>query len=136
MAVNLDDLKLERIRLEMLGPHLIATLDHAPTKNALTDQLMGELNKLIDNTSDDLSIRSLVLRGANGVFCAGADLKAALQRMEEPVGDSVCQMYCPGYITPDALSRVRYQCAAVILFDGCQCSVSYRDNLLPRHSCH
>ena len=88
MAVNLDDLKLERIRLEMLGPHLIATLDHAPTKNALTDQLMGELNKLIDNTIDDLSIRSLVLRGANGVFCAGADLKAALQRMEEPVGDS------------------------------------------------
>ena len=88
MTVNLDDLKLERIRLEMLGPHLIATLDHAPTKNALTDQLMGELNKLIDNTSDDRSIRSLVLRGANGVFCAGADLKAALQRMDEPVDDA------------------------------------------------
>ncbi len=83
-----DNLALKRIKLTWRGPHLIATLDHAPTKNALTDQLMLELNQLLDATENDLSIRSLVLRGANGVFCAGADLKAALERMDEPVGDS------------------------------------------------
>ena len=83
-----DNLALERINLAMCGPHLIATLDHAPTKNALTDQLMHELNLLLDTTASDLTIRSLVLRGANGVFCAGADLKAALERMNEPVGES------------------------------------------------
>ena len=83
-----DNLALERINLTCCGLHLIATLDHAPTKNALTDQLMHELNQLLDATAADRSIRSLVLRGANGVFCAGADLKAALERMDEPVGDS------------------------------------------------
>jgi len=83
-----DNLALERIKVTLCGPHLIATLDHAPTKNALTDQLMHELNLLLDTTASDLAIRSLVLRGANGVFCAGADLKAALERMDEPVGES------------------------------------------------
>ena len=84
----LASLALERIKVTLCGPHLIAMLDHAPTKNALTDQLMHELNLLLDTTATDLTIRSLVLRGANGVFCAGADLKAALERMNEPVNES------------------------------------------------
>lgn len=79
---------LERITVNMRGPHLIATLDHPPTKNALTDQLMSELNQLLDVTCQDDAIRSLVLRGANDVFCAGADLKAALVHLETPPGDS------------------------------------------------
>ncbi len=79
---------LERIAIEVRGPHLIATLDHPPTKNALTDQLMRELNELLDATADDTAIRSLVLRGANGVFCAGADLKAALAHLDKPPGDT------------------------------------------------
>jgi len=85
LSQSLESLALERVSLVMRGPHLIATLDHAATKNALTDQLMAELNQLLDHTADDLSIRSLVLRGANGVFCAGADLKAALAKLDVPV---------------------------------------------------
>ncbi len=81
----LGKLSLERISLDIRGPHLIATLDHAATKNALTDQLMHELNLVLDHTCNDMTLRSLVLRGANGAFCAGADLKAALQRIDEPV---------------------------------------------------
>lgn len=94
MTENIVSSALERMTLEMCGPHLVVTFDHAPTKNALTDQLMYELNLVLDETADNLSIRSLVLRGENGVFCAGADLKAALQRMDEPVthGDPVAEM--------------------------------------------
>lgn len=96
MSLNSVKLDLDRITLEMRGPHLIATLDHAETRNALTDQLMQELNTVLDVTHDDLSIRSLVLRGANGVFCAGADLKAALARIDEPFTDTdpVALMNC------------------------------------------
>ena len=83
-----DRLTLARISTEMRGPHLIATLDHAPTKNALTDQLMSDLNRLLDTTAQDSAIRTLVLRGANGVFCAGADLKTALANLDSPVSDS------------------------------------------------
>lgn len=88
MSGPAQNLALERINITMRGPHLVATLDHPATKNALTDQLMQELNQLLDATSDDLDIRSLILRGANGAFCAGADLKAALKRMDEPVTES------------------------------------------------
>ena len=96
MSENSLQLELERISLEMRGPHLIATLDHADTRNALTDQLMHELNIVLDRTCEDLTIRSLVLRGANGVFCAGADLKAALARIDEPFTDTdpVAEMNC------------------------------------------
>ena len=94
MSDNSLDLELDRITLEMRGPHLIVTLDHADTRNALTDELMHELDVVLDRTCDDLSIRSLILRGANGVFCAGADLKAALARIDEPytASDPVAEM--------------------------------------------
>jgi len=94
MSDNPLELDLNRITLEMRGPHLIVTLDHPDTRNALTDELMHELNVVLDHTRDDLSVRSLILRGANGVFCAGADLKAALARIDEPFTDTdpVAQM--------------------------------------------
>ena len=57
----LAGLALERIKVTLRGPHLVATLDHAPTKNALTDQLMHELNLLLDATAGDLNIRSCLL---------------------------------------------------------------------------
>ena len=113
-----DHLALERVKLTMRGPHLIATLDHAPTKNALTDQLMSELNQLLDVSAEDASIRSLVLRGANGVFCAGADLKAALQIMDDPVHttDPVAQMNrCVGELY---LKLNQYPKAVVAVVEG------------------
>jgi isohexenylglutaconyl-CoA hydratase len=95
MFDSLSSLSLERTQLTARGPHLIATLDHAPTKNALTDQLMAELDSVLDAAAGDWSIRSLVLRGANGAFCAGADLKAALALLDQPAdanGDPLVNM--------------------------------------------
>jgi len=89
MTIKSANLALERIDLVQRGPHLIATLDHAQSKNALTDALMLELHQILDAAHDDDSVRTLVLRGANGVFCAGADLKAAVARISDaPSGDS------------------------------------------------
>ncbi len=95
MFASLTSLSLQRIKLASLGPHLIVTLDHAATKNALTDQLMAELDSVLDATADDWSIRSLVLRGANDAFCAGADLKSALALLDQPAdasGDPLVKM--------------------------------------------
>ncbi len=77
-------LALERLTIAIRGPHLMVTLDHAATKNALTDQLMAELNLVLDKALKITALRSVILRGANGAFCAGADLKAAIKRLDEP----------------------------------------------------
>ena len=70
------------IRLERRGFRLIATIDDPATRNAMTDELVADLFALLDATKDDRSIRVLVLQGANGAFCAGANLKSNLERLE------------------------------------------------------
>ena len=87
MFASLQSLSLTRLTLEGAGVHLTVTLDHAPTKNALTEVLMRELDLVLDAASADPSIRSLTLRGANGAFCAGADLKAAQEVLAQADGD-------------------------------------------------
>lgn len=89
MFNSLSTLSLSRMTLAAKGAHLIVTLDHAATRNALTDQLMAELDSVLDATANDTSIRSLVLRGANNAFCAGADLKSALALLDAPVEEGV-----------------------------------------------
>jgi isohexenylglutaconyl-CoA hydratase len=70
------------IRLERSGFRLIATIDDPATRNAMTDELVADLFATLDATVDDRSIRVLVLQGANGAFCAGANLKGTIERLK------------------------------------------------------
>jgi isohexenylglutaconyl-CoA hydratase len=45
------------------------------SRNALTNDVVDELSAVLDAVHEDRSIRSLVLRGKGGVFCAGGDIK-------------------------------------------------------------
>jgi isohexenylglutaconyl-CoA hydratase len=73
------------IRVERQRARLTVTLDHQPTRNALTAPLAAELQAVLNEAAADRTLQTLILRGANGSFCAGADLKTALTRMEQPV---------------------------------------------------
>ena len=44
-------------------------------KNALSAEMVEELNSVLDAVRDDRSIRTLVVRGKGGFFCAGGDIK-------------------------------------------------------------
>lgn len=63
---------------------LTLVLDDPATKNALTARLVSELRAALDAARADRSIRAIVIRGANGAFCAGADLKGALADLKTP----------------------------------------------------
>jgi isohexenylglutaconyl-CoA hydratase len=73
------------IRLDRRGFRLFATIDDPATRNAMTDELVADLFAVLDATKDDRSIRVLVLQGANGAFCAGANLKGNLARLKADV---------------------------------------------------
>jgi isohexenylglutaconyl-CoA hydratase len=45
------------------------------TRNALTGEVVTELANVLDAVRDDRAIRTLVIRGKGGVFCAGGDIK-------------------------------------------------------------
>ncbi len=55
---------------------LFVTIDDPATRNAMTADLVDDLEGIMDVVEVDRSIRAVVIQGANGLFCAGADLKA------------------------------------------------------------
>lgn len=52
------------------------TIDHPPV-NALTAAMLRQLCDAFSQIGGDGSIRAVILIGANGVFCSGADLRGA-----------------------------------------------------------
>lgn len=54
---------------------LSLTMDDPARKNALSDDMVGALSSILSHVADDRSVRGITLRGANGIFCSGGDLK-------------------------------------------------------------
>lgn len=63
------------VHLERRQSHLFATLDDAATRNALSDAMVTDLEAVLAATRDIATLRTLVIRGTQGRFCAGGNLK-------------------------------------------------------------
>jgi 2-(1,2-epoxy-1,2-dihydrophenyl)acetyl-CoA isomerase len=68
----------EVLLVEREGPVAVLTLNRPRSKNALDTALRSALAAALDRVGKDPSVRVVVLTGAGGAFCAGADLKAAM----------------------------------------------------------
>lgn len=55
---------------------LTIVLNDAARRNAMGDEMRGQLVTALDHAGSDGSVRSVVLRGAGGTFCSGGDLAA------------------------------------------------------------
>lgn len=62
--------------IERQGHVLIVTMNRPEARNALTGPMMAIMREAWDRVDSDPGIRVCVLTGADGAFCAGADLKA------------------------------------------------------------
>ena len=66
------------VLIEKQTPQItVLTLNRPERRNALTIELLGELNAAIKIASDQPQERVLILRGAGAAFCTGLDLKEA-----------------------------------------------------------
>lgn len=65
----------ESLRVRRDGPVLHVTLNRPASRNAMSLQMVGELRQVLEQSEGGGAVRVLVLRGAGGHFCAGADLK-------------------------------------------------------------
>ncbi len=68
------------------------TLHHPATRNALSPDMVAELSQTIAQAAEDSSVRTFVLRGSAGFFCAGGNvgnfqsrLQANADEGEDPV---------------------------------------------------
>src|SRR5262245_48007775 len=60
------------------GAVLVLTMNRPRAKNALDAALVESLGAALRGAAADTSVRVVVLTGAGGSFCSGADLKASL----------------------------------------------------------
>lgn len=67
---------LKALDCEMASGWLSIWLNQPQTRNALSEELTGELMFILNAVADDRSVRGITLRGRGGVFCAGGDLRA------------------------------------------------------------
>ena len=54
---------------------MYVTLNRPESRNAMSMFMLNELRGLFDSLQDDPSVRAVVLRGSNGHFCSGGDIK-------------------------------------------------------------
>ena len=68
--------------LEREGSVLKIWFNRPEAKNALNTEMTEELVAVLDAVYDDRTIRSIVLRGKGGIFCAGGDIKGFKSGMQ------------------------------------------------------
>ena len=69
----------ETIRLERAGNLALLTLARPQRLNAINRQMLGELQKALDEVERDDALRVLLVRGAGGNFSSGFDLKEQME---------------------------------------------------------
>ncbi len=67
--------KYNSIELRPHGWVLNITLNRPKARNAMSLEMVNELGEVFTELESNLSIRAVILRGADGHFCAGGDIK-------------------------------------------------------------
>ncbi len=64
----------ETVKAEMRGEVLILTLNAPEKKNAISTEMRTDLRERLSQAMKNADVRAIVLTGAAGTFCAGADV--------------------------------------------------------------
>ncbi|WP_328584145.1 enoyl-CoA hydratase/isomerase family protein [Streptomyces sp. NBC_00370] len=95
-------------------------IHHPAKRNAMTAGMWRELPPLLGRLAADPAVRVLVLTGAGGTFCAGADISSLREPGEDPQSLAVrAEEALTGFPKP-ALAAVRGHCVG----GGCQLAVA------------
>lgn len=68
--------------LALQGSVLHIWFNRPETRNALSAEMAAELSEVLDAVRDDRSVRTIVMRGKGGFFCAGGNIKAFKSSMQ------------------------------------------------------
>jgi enoyl-CoA hydratase/carnithine racemase len=104
------------VTVERTGQTLLVTMNRAEARNALTQGVLDGVLAAIEQASSDDAVRCLVLTGAGGHFCAGADLKKNLA--DDPELFDHLDRYIDTY---QGVIRALVRCKrpSIAMLDGC-----------------
>ena len=92
------------VTCEVNGPIATITLSRPGKRNSMTQKMFAELDVVVRQVRGDEGLRVLVIRGGEGTFCAGDDLKELVKRMNDDFDNLRMVM--------DALINMAYQTRA------------------------
>lgn len=72
-------MQYETLIREQDGPVALVTMNRPQKRNALDRKMLSELQSAFTDLAADAFVRAIVLTGAGGAFCAGADLSSVLE---------------------------------------------------------
>lgn len=78
--------------LERVGGVSVVTLNNPSRRNALTPDSADRLVKILDQVNADRTVGAVVLQGADGTFCSGADLSSLESAMDDPAGEEAYEV--------------------------------------------
>lgn len=105
------------VELELKSGWLTLWFNQPENRNALSQELTGDLMALLAAVRDDRTVRGITLRGRGGVFCSGADLKAFRSGHQDAAGgarDSVVEQSKRGAAMFDAVNTMPQVVIALI----------------------
>lgn len=85
---QLEDLAPTTLSLRHEAGALHVTLDRPKARNAMSLEMVAELEAVLDAVLDRRDVRAIVLRGAGGHFCAGGDIKDMAKARMSPVPEA------------------------------------------------
>ena len=71
------------------------TLNRPEKYNSFVREMALELQNILDECGQDETIRSILITGAGKAFCAGQDLKEAIDPESLEIEEIVCQHFNP-----------------------------------------
>ena len=80
----------ESVKFTTSGAVGVITLDSPETRNALTPEMIAELGRAVEQCASP-NIRAVLLTGAGGAFCAGANVRQLVATLEESGPDGITQ---------------------------------------------
>jgi 2-(1,2-epoxy-1,2-dihydrophenyl)acetyl-CoA isomerase len=72
-----------RVSIERAGAVLVLTLENPSARNGITVEIADQLREALTRAVSDDAIRAVVLTGANGHFCSGADLTSFMSHASD-----------------------------------------------------
>jgi isohexenylglutaconyl-CoA hydratase len=79
----------QELLLDLADGVLTITLNRPQKRNAMNDKLVEEVMAVFSAIEDDRSIRAVVMRGAEGNFCAGGDISGMNDKKLDENGEPI-----------------------------------------------
>ena len=80
----------ESVKFQVSGAVGTITLNRPESRNALTPEMIGELGKAVEACASP-NVRAVLLTGAGGAFCAGANVRDLVATLDEKGPEGIAQ---------------------------------------------